>query len=127
MKRSTLIKKLDKVFSQYIRTKDADHRGKVSCYTCGVVKHWKNMDAGHFQSRGKYMTRWEEKNVKPQCKRCNGFRSGEQYLFGLNLDAEYGKGTADDLVYESNQTARFTNDYLLEKIEYYQNKVNKVL
>jgi len=85
------------------------------------------MDAGHFQSRGKYMTRWEEKNVKPQCKRCNGFRSGEQYLFGLNLDAEYGKGTADDLVYESNQTARFTNDYLLEKIEYYQNEVKKVL
>lgn len=48
-------------------------------------------------------------------------------MFGLNLDAEYGKGTADDLVYESNQTARFTNDYLLEKIEYYQNEVKKVL
>ena len=127
VKRSTLVKKLDKVFSQYIRLKDADHRGMVECYTCGAVKNWREVDAGHFQSRGKYMTRWDEQNVKPQCKRCNGFRSGEQYLFGLNLDKEYGEGTAQDLVYMSNQSARFTNDYLLEKIKHYEKLVKKLL
>tara|TARA_R100001594_G_scaffold142473_2_gene189417 strand:- start:993 stop:1370 length:378 start_codon:yes stop_codon:yes gene_type:complete len=123
VKRSTLIKKLDKVFSQYIRLKDADHAGYVNCFTCGVSKNWREVDAGHFQSRGKYATRWNEDNVKPQCKRCNGFRGGEQYQFALNL----GTDLADELVYLSNQPARLTNEWLLEKIKHYQQEVKKLL
>lgn len=119
MKRSTIVKKLDKVFSQYIRLKDADHAGYVTCFTCGVTKHWKEVDAGHFQSRGKYATRWNEDNVKPQCKRCNGFRGGEQYQFALNL----GTDLADDLVVLSNQPARFSNIELLEMIKKYEAKL----
>ncbi len=123
VKRSTLIKKLDKVFSQYVRMKDADHAGYVSCFTCGMTKHWKEVDAGHFQSRGKYATRYHEDNVKCQCKRCNGFRGGEQYQFALNL----GTDLADELVVLSNQPARLTNDWLLEKIKHYQEEVKKLL
>lgn len=123
VKRSTLIKKLDKVFSQYIRLKDADYAGYNSCFTCGMTKSWKELDAGHFQSRGKYATRYHEDNVKPQCKRCNGFRGGEQYQFALNL----GTDLADELVYLSNQPARLTNDWLLEKIKHYQQEVKKLL
>lgn len=119
MKRSTIVQKLDKVFSQYIRLKDADHAGYVTCFTCGVTKHWKEVDAGHFQSRGKYATRWNEDNVKPQCKRCNGFRGGEQYQFALNL----GTDLADDLVVLSNQPARFSNIELLEMIKKYEAKL----
>ena len=127
MKRSTIVKKLDKVFSIWIRSKDADHTGQVECYTCGVSKNWKyEIDAGHFQSRGKYATRWNELNVKCQCKKCNGFRSGEQYLFSKHLDVEYGKGTADDIVFLSNQPARFTNAELLEKIKYYTELVKNL-
>ena len=124
MKRSTIVKKLDKIFSIYIRKKGADFHGLIECYTCGELKNWKyEIDAGHFMGRGKYATRWDEQNVKPQCKKCNGFRSGEQYLFAKHLDEEYGKGTADELVYLSNQNARFTNDELLEKIKYYNELV----
>ena len=127
MKRSAIVKKLDKIFSIWIRSKDADHAGMVDCFTCGVTKNWKyETDAGHFQSRGKYATRWEPLNVKPQCKRCNGFRGGEQYLFAKHLDEEYGKGTADELVYQSNQLARFTNDELLEKIEHFSELVKSL-
>ena len=123
MKRSAIVKKLDKVFSIWIRSKDADHTGQVDCYTCGVSKDWKyEIDAGHFQSRGKYATRWHEDNVKPQCKRCNGFRGGEQYQFALRL----GTDLADELVYLSNQQARFTNEELLEKIKHYTNLVKNL-
>ena len=48
---SKLKKKLDVLFSQYIRRKNADHLGRVKCFTCGVEKHWKEQQAGHFQSR----------------------------------------------------------------------------
>tara|TARA_R110001599_G_scaffold22508_6_gene83157 strand:+ start:584 stop:850 length:267 start_codon:yes stop_codon:yes gene_type:complete len=88
-----------------------------------MTKSWKELDAGHFQSRGKYATRYHEDNVKPQCKRCNGFRGGEQYQFALNL----GTDLADELVYLSNQPARLTNDWLLEKIKHYQQEVKKLL
>ena len=127
MKRSTLVKKLDKIFSIWIRSKDADHAGMVDCFTCGVTKNWKyEIDAGHFMGRGKYATRWDERNVKSQCKKCNGFRSGEQYLFAKHLDEEYGKGTADELVYQSNQLAKFTNDELLEKIKHFTELVKSL-
>ena len=127
MKRSTLVKKLDKIFSIWIRSKDADHAGMVDCFTCGVTKNWKyEIDAGHFQSRGKYETRWNEQNVKPQCKRCNGFRGGEQYRFAKNLYTLYGEGTAEWLEFESNQPARFTNDELLVKIKHYTELVKSL-
>tara|TARA_B110000503_G_scaffold41147_1_gene67700 strand:+ start:1038 stop:1445 length:408 start_codon:yes stop_codon:yes gene_type:complete len=127
VKRSTIVKKLDKIFSIWIRSKDADHAGMVDCFTCGVTKSWKyEIDAGHFMGRGKYATRWDEQNVKPQCKSCNGFRSGEQYLFSKHLDEEYGKGTSDELVYQSNQLAKFTNDELLKKIEHFTELVKSL-
>jgi hypothetical protein len=41
VKRSAIVKKLDKIFSIWIRSKDADHAGMVDCFTCGVTKNWK--------------------------------------------------------------------------------------
>ena len=46
--RSKLVKKLDTVFSQYIRLKDSKD-GIGTCVTCGKQDHWKNLQAGHFQ------------------------------------------------------------------------------
>ena len=45
--RSKLIKKLDNVFSQYIRRKDAIN-DIAKCITCGVERHWKELQCGHF-------------------------------------------------------------------------------
>ena len=94
---SKLKKKLDKVFSEFIRRRNADHLGFINCFTCGVKKHWKEQQAGHFQSRSHHSTRWDEVNVQVQCVKCNMFRQGEQYKFGLYLDERYGKGTAKEL------------------------------
>ena len=123
--RSKLIKKLDKVFSQYIRTRGTED-GWGNCYTCSARKHWKEVDAGHFQSRGKYATRWNEKNVQFQCKRCNGFRGGEQYKFAQQLDVTYGEGTADQLVKESNQISKYGVNDLRELITLYTNKCEQI-
>jgi hypothetical protein len=117
--RQKLIKKLDQLFSIYIRTKDADHRGMNQCYTCDKVEHWKKMDAGHFQSRGKFSTRWDPRNVKPQCKRCNGFRSGEKFKFARHLDQDYGPGTAQEIETESNQTRKWSIPELEELVDNY--------
>lgn len=123
--RSKLIKKLDVVFSQYIRLSASDSRGFCTCVTCGKTGHWKTggMQAGHFMSRKHYSTRWDENNVKVQCVACNVYRSGEQYKFSKYL----GDNLADSLYYKSQKVTKFTTVELEEMIEYYSAQVKKFL
>jgi len=127
------IKKLDAALSKYVRKSNADENGLINCFTCGVKKDWKyETDCGHFQSRSKYSTRWlydiEQGmvNVMPQCKKCNGFRGGEQHLFGKHLDAMFGKGTADKILIMSNQTRKFSTQEIIEMREYFTKKFNEL-
>jgi hypothetical protein len=94
---SKIKKELDRVFSLYIRQRNANSNGTVMCFTCGTKGHWKTMDCGHFQSRKHTSTRWDEQNCQVQCKSCNIFKNGEQYKFGLYIDQFYGKGIAEYL------------------------------
>ncbi len=124
--RSKLVAALDTAFSQWVRLSGADSFGRQQCWTCGVVKHWKEMDAGHFQTRAKYATRWDPLNVKPQCKHCNLTNAGHQYQFGLNLDRKYGPGTAWAVQVRSNQTARFSTHDLETMIAEFRAKVREL-
>ncbi|QDP47373.1 MAG: putative protein ninG [Prokaryotic dsDNA virus sp.] len=117
--RKGLVKKLDKVFSLYIRQRYKDNE-IVQCVTCGTRKHWKEVDAGHFVSRKHYATRWSSENVHVQCKYCNGFKAGQNYLMGKYIDRTYGEGKADELIQESRQIKKFSNEDLKEMIEYYK-------
>ena len=118
--RQRLKNKLDVAFSIFIRRRFADHAGNVRCYTCGVTKHWKTVDAGHFQSPGKLSTRWNELNVFQQCKKCNGFKSGEQFKFARALDADYGEGTAEEIERLSNQMRKYSIQELRDLLKHYQ-------
>lgn len=121
-----MVKKVDTVFSQFVRLRAADHRGMGECFTCGASRFWGEVDAGHFMSRACMSTRWDEKNVQFQCKRCNGFRSGEQYKFSIQLDRIYGDGTAEELLIESKQTRKFSRDELEQLYHHYKRKVDEL-
>ncbi len=123
---SKLKKKLDVLFSQYIRRKNADHLGRVKCFTCGVEKHWKEQQAGHFQSRSHHSTRWDEVNVQVQCVKCNMFRQGEQYKFGLYLDDRFGDGTAEELENRAKTIVKLNRVDYEEAIERYKQKINEL-
>jgi hypothetical protein len=79
---------LDIIFSQLIRLKEADEFGMVKCFTCEEIKHWKQMQCGHFVSRAKMPTRFSEKNCRPQCKTCNEDKRGNLAVFSERLEAE---------------------------------------
>lgn len=121
-----MVKKLDAAFSQYVRLRKTNYNGYAPCYTCGSVRHWSEVDAGHFMSRACMSTRWDEQNVQFQCKRCNGFRSGEQYAFARNLDTEYGKGTSEALFRESKKMKRWTKDELYAMYLHYKRLVDDI-
>ena len=122
--RSKLVKKLDSIFSQYIRLKDSDEFGNATCFTCGKVDHWKKLQNGHFQSRKHYSTRWLEQNCQVQCAGCNVFRYGEQFLFSKYLDEKYGDGTAEELHYKSKETIKLSDFELEEMILTYKSLVD---
>ena len=123
---SKLKKKLDSLFSQYTRLRNADHLGRVKCFTCGVEKHWKEQQAGHFQSRSHHSTRWDEVNVQVQCVKCNMFRQGEQYKFGMYLDQKYGEGTAEQLEIRSKTIVKLNRTDYEEAIERYKQKIKEL-
>ena len=104
-------KKADRYFSEYIRLRDADSSGNVRCITCEKITHWQDADAGHFISRDKKATRYDERNVNAQCKTCNRFQSGRQYEHGKAIDLKYGAGTADELLVLSNQIIKANQAY----------------
>jgi len=118
-------KKLWKVFSEYIRRKDADLDGMVDCYTCYSKKHWKQVDAGHFVSRNARAVKYDERNVKPQCKACNGFHGGMVWEFGQHLDRDYGEGTAEDLEAQRFSIAKRKPSELEEMYRKYRGKLDK--
>ena len=116
--RKTIVIKLDKVFSEYIRRRYAKN-GIAECVTCGKKDHWKNLQAGHFMSRKHYATRWDEENVEVQCMACNVYRYGEQYLFAKHL----GQEKADELLAKSRTMVKLKDWELLEMIEIYKEKL----
>jgi len=123
---SKLKKELDKWFSLYIRLKDATDEGMVQCFTSGRVYHYKSIHAGHFMSRKSLSTRWDETNVQPQSAADNLFGQGEQYKFGLALDAKYGEGTAEELQFKSRQIKKFTRVDYQDLISYYKSLVENL-
>jgi hypothetical protein len=120
--RSKLVKKLDVVFSQYIRLSNADKNGYCTCVTCSKKFHWKEIQAGHFMSRKHYSIRWDERNVKPQCVACNVYRAGEQYKYSLYL----GNNLSQKLLEESRELRKFTNIELEEMISDYSDRLKKL-
>ena len=123
--RSKLIKKLDKVFSLYIRLRFAKNE-IAQCFTCGKKDHYKRLQCGHFQSRKYYSTRYDEINCQVQCAGCNVFRYGEQFIFGKNLDLEYGSGCSESLYYKAKQIKEYTTSDIEELINKYNSLIKEL-
>ena len=120
------LKKLDKVFSEYIRRRYADEDGMVKCATCLTELHWKQLDCGHFRVRANISTRWDEYNAAQQCRRCNGSEDGMYddmwfYLVSKFVIAEMAK------VIGRSRTAWKPMQYEIDKLtEYYKNKLKGI-
>lgn len=117
---------LDAVFSKYIRLKYATDSGYVKCYTCGAIHHWKEMDAGHFHSRRFMNTRWDERNVFPQCRKCNRFLEGMKPQFTLRRLSEMTKEDYQDLESKTKMSNVLFYVEMEEKLEYYKQKLKEL-
>jgi len=117
-KRSIKITTADRWFSKYIRIRDAYDNGYCHCCTCGKVFFWKYIQAGHFVSRGKYATRFNEENVHAQCAYCNSQvgGKGKEWEHGEYIDTLYGNGTAKKLKNIGNIRGQKVSSFMLKDI-----------
>lgn len=135
MKKKTLgklIKDLDRIFSRYIRLRDAirttNGHTYVKCITCGVSKKVIEVDAGHFISRSKRSIRFDEHNVHAQCKKCNmPPGNGEQYLYSKEIIKLYGEDELNRLISLKNNLRKYSRPEVEEMIRDYKNRVNSMI
>jgi len=125
--RSKLVKKLDKVFSEYIRRSHADKNGYIKCCTCGQKRHWKdNMDNGHFVPRNHTRTRWDERNVAPQCRGCNRFGGGKPDEFAIYLMKKYGNNILQEINQAKHAPYKIYTTEIETMIEDYKEKLKEL-
>ena len=78
-------KKLDTVFSKYIR-----YRDEGQCFTCPKKDHPKKMQCGHFNPRQYLATRYDETNNHCQCYACNMLYGGNPATYSVRMIDKYG-------------------------------------
>ena len=125
--RSKLVKQLDAVFSQYVRLSQSDSDGFGECITCGVRLFWKEAQACHFFTRGRYPTRWDEDNVKFGCYRCNVLLKGNYINYTRYMLDSYSREFIDELERKSLNGEKISTPMLREMIEDYKGEVKELL
>ena len=119
LSRTALVKKLDRVFSRYIRQKYAVG-GWVECVTCGKRLPWELAQAGHWIKRGHHATRWDERNVWPQCPGDNLYKNGLQDEMALHIQRVHGPEALEDLIRLKHTVKKWTVGELRELIDHYE-------
>ena len=116
--RKKIVSRLDAVFSQYIRQRD-----NGICFTCGAKKDWKEMQCGHFYTRGRYPTRWDEINCHCQCYRCNIALKGNYINYTKKMIDLYGREAVDELERKSLSGEKERTFELQDMIDEYKLKI----
>lgn len=117
LRRSTLIKKLDTIFSKYIRARDR------RCVICGSVE---SLHCGHFLSRRNQATRWNEQNCNTQCCACNYEHNNNPLKYLRFMQQKYGDQTIKELEKKYYSQQKISNITILAKIEYYKHKLKEL-
>jgi len=122
---STLKNKLDKLWSEYVRRKDAID-GIATCVTCGTQKHWKEMQCGHFVSRTHLATRWLVNNTAVQCARCNILLRGNMVEYAVWMEANWGWQAIRDLRELKHRSVKYSRTDYEEMINDVQQKLGEL-
>ena len=105
-----------KWFSLYIRVRDCEDGGMSYCRSCGNPKHFRELQAGHYISRGKKATKYDEENVHSQCVKCNMYLNGNQSGMFSYIVRKYGESKPNELM---NKSLMFCKSLSLTDIKYY--------
>lgn len=115
--RRGLVKKLDTLFSLFIRARDGHC---VTCVTPSGIR-----TNGHLWSRVAYSTRWDEENAHEQCWGCNLRHEHDPYPLSEYVRNKLGQEKYDALHLRYATPKKFKDYDLLDLIEHYKNILDK--
>ena len=113
------------IFAEYIKRNYAID-GWCECFTCQKKLQLgdQNLHAGHFLSRSYSPTKYDTRNVRPQCgSPCNKY-GGKPVEFERNLRLEIGDDQVEELKELALQPWKWNRVKLQEQIKYYK-QLNK--
>ena len=97
-----------KQFSLFIRLRDSSEQGIGRCCTCDKARHWRDTDAGHWITRAKEATLFDEQNVHLQCKGCNRFQGGKPLEHEQHIARKYGRDAVERIKTKAVQVCKRT-------------------
>ena len=121
--KSTLIDKLDTVFSKFIRLRDAMPSGMFRCISCGQIKPLEQADCGHYHSRMHMSTRFDEDNCHAECRYCNRFKADHMIGYRENLIRKIGQQRFLLLEVKAGETKKWSDFELEQLAKYYRARV----
>ncbi len=126
-----LRKKLWSLISVYERTmavlrqceKDGvDFTTKICCYTCDQwISAKYECDLSHYYAKGAFEAlRFDPRNYRPACKKCNLFLQGNTIEFERRLRDEIGQSELDDMHLHRHDVIKRPRYWYEEEIEKYK-------
>lgn len=79
---------LDRVSSRYIRLRDMEADGKITCYCCGKRVAWQKAHCMHLIDRVHMATRYLILNLHSGCFECNVEKDGNLEVYAAKLEKE---------------------------------------
>lgn len=118
--RKSLKKKLDRVFSLFIRLRDCDKKWIIICPLCWsrIIWNWEQCQNMHFVKREKMGYRYNEENCYAGCKKCNVMLNWNYEKYTLFMIKKFWIEKVESMVYD-NKTYKVYDYELDEKIWYY--------
>lgn len=124
---SKLKEKAWKQFSRFIRLRDRLEDPEtgfvtdfVKCCTCGVVKPWKEMQAGHFIPGRTNSILFDEKCCHAQCGACNVYKNGNLIEYWPFMIKKYGMREINRQKKARVKSRKFTEEELVELCGHYK-------
>lgn len=100
-----------------------------NCYTCDapLVIGTSDCQGGHnFSKAACPNIYFDERCVRPQCNKCNGYYGGMHYEFNERLKQEIGIESWQEMYANRKLVTKRTKFWYLEKITYYKSQVENL-
>lgn len=123
---SVLQQRLDQIFSQYIRLRDANDNGFCRCITCNSMWRWQVIQNGHYIDRRHIGTRYDDRNCNPQCSSCNIGLRGNLDKYKRAIIEKHGVKLLEELEAAKLSSGKWTTTDYQEKIAYYKTEVKRI-
>jgi hypothetical protein len=109
--RKGLVKRLDAIFSLFIRARDSKLTGGRCVLGCGMIEN-----CAHLITRAKHSVRWDARNATGQCYGANLRHEFDSHPYTAWYIRTNGLEAYETLVRDSNRIAKFSNAELELKL-----------